>query len=203
VKRIGIIDYGAGNLHSVRKALAYLGAETEILEEAPKTISFNSLVLPGVGNFGPGMEELEKRGFHQFLGEWFREDRPFLGICLGMQFLFEKSEECPSEKGLGFLKGEIRRFADPALRVPQIGWNAVYPADPEDPLFRGIEAGSHFYFVHSYYCVPQDDAHVGSRAFYGLRYCSSVRIGNAFAVQFHPEKSQENGLAMLRNFLNV
>jgi imidazole glycerol phosphate synthase glutamine amidotransferase subunit len=203
VKRIGIIDYGAGNLHSVRKALAYLGAETEILEEAPKTISFNSLVLPGVGNFGPGMEELEKRGFHQFLGEWFREDRPFLGICLGMQFLFEKSEECPGEKGLGFLKGEIRRFADPALRVPQIGWNAVYPADPEDPLFRGIEAGSHFYFVHSYYCVPQDDAHVGSRAFYGLRYCSSVRIGNAFAVQFHPEKSQENGLAMLRNFLNV
>ena len=203
MKRIGIIDYGAGNLHSVRKALAYLGAETEILEEAPKTISFNSLVLPGVGNFGPGMEELEKRGFHQFLGEWFREDRPFLGICLGMQFLFEKSEECPGEKGLGFLKGEIRRFADPALRVPQIGWNAVYPADPEDPLFRGIEAGSHFYFVHSYYCVPQDDAHVGSRAFYGLRYCSSVRIGNAFAVQFHPEKSQENGLAMLRNFLNV
>ena len=89
MKRIGIIDYGAGNLHSVRKALAYLGAETEILEEAPKTISFNSLVLPGVGNFGPGMEELEKRGFHQFLGEWFREDRPFLGICLGMQFLFE------------------------------------------------------------------------------------------------------------------
>lgn len=203
MKRIGIIDYGAGNLHSVRKALAYLGAETEVLVEAPKMISFDSLVLPGVGNFGPGMEELEKRGFHQFLREWFREDRPFLGICLGMQFLFEKSEECPGEPGLGFLKGEIRRFADASLRVPQIGWNAVIPTDPDDPLFQGIKEGSYFYFVHSYYCVPNDDAHIGSTASYGRKYCSSVRFGNAYAVQFHPEKSQANGLTMLRNFLNI
>lgn len=203
MKRIGIIDYGAGNLHSVRKAFNYLGAETEILEEAPDSISFDSLVLPGVGNFGPGMEELEKRGFHPFLREWLNADRPFLGICLGMQFLFEKSEECPGEPGLGFLKGEICRFKDPSLRVPQIGWNAVHPIDKGNPLFKGIADGSHFYFVHSYYCVPKDASVIGSTTSYELEYCSSLWSGNAFAVQFHPEKSQELGLIMLRNFINI
>ena len=203
MKRIGIIDYGAGNLHSVRKAFNYLGAETEILEEAPDSISFDSLVLPGVGNFGPGMEELEKRGFRPFLREWLNADRPFLGICLGMQFLFEKSEECPGEPGLGFLKGEIRRFKDPSLRVPQIGWNAVHPKEKGNPLFKGIEDGSHFYFVHSYYCVPKDASVIGSTTSYELEYCSSLWSGNAFAVQFHPEKSQELGLIMLRNFINI
>jgi len=203
VKKLGIIDYGAGNLHSVRKAFSYLGAETEILEEAPGRISFDSLVLPGVGNFGPGMKELESRGFCQFLKDWFEGGRPFLGICLGMQFLFEESEESPGENGLGFLKGRIRRFDDPSLRVPQIGWNAVFPTAPDDPLFRGISPGSYFYFVHSYYCVPEDPERVGSTAFYGRKYCSSLRMGNAFAVQFHPEKSQKNGLEMLRNFLNI
>lgn len=203
MKRIGIIDYGAGNLHSVRKAFNYLGAETEILEEAPDSISFDSLVLPGVGNFGPGMEELEKRGFRPFLREWLNADRPFLGICLGMQFLFEKSEECPGEPGLGFLKGEICRFKDPFLRVPQIGWNAVYPKEKGNPLFKGIASGSHFYFVHSYYCVPKDASVIGSTTSYELEYCSSLWAGNAFAVQFHPEKSQALGLVMLRNFINI
>ena len=131
------------------------------------------------------------------------EDRPFLGICLGMQFLFEKSEECPGEPGLGFLKGEIRRFKDPSLRVPQIGWNAVHPKEKDNPLFKGISDGSHFYFVHSYYCVPLDASVTGSSTSYGLEYCSSLWAGNAFAVQFHPEKSQELGLIMLRNFINI
>ena len=203
MKKIAIIDYGAGNLHSVRKAFAYLGAEAEILEEAPSVVNFDSLVLPGVGNFGPGMEELEKRGFHPFLRQWLNEGRPFLGICLGMQFLFEKSEECPGEAGLGFLGGEIRRFKDPSLRVPQIGWNAVHPTEKNNPLFRDIEEGSYFYFVHSYYCVPKDASVTGSSTSYGLEYCSSLWAGNAFAVQFHPEKSQELGLIMLRNFINI
>ena len=203
MKKIAIIDYGAGNLHSVRKAFAYLGAEADILLEAPSVVNFDSLVLPGVGNFGPGMEELEKRGFHPFLREWLNAGRPFLGICLGMQFLFEKSEECPGEAGLGFLEGEIRRFNDPSLRVPQIGWNAVFPKEKDNPLFRDIEEGSYFYFVHSYYCVPKNESAIGSTTTYGLEYCSSLWHGNAFAVQFHPEKSQEKGLIMLRNFLNI
>ena len=204
MKKIAIIDYGAGNLHSVRKAFSFLGATTEILEVAPKDKNFDALVLPGVGNFGAGMEELEKRGFDEFVRNWLQEDRPFLGICLGLQFLFEESEECPGRPGLGILQGKIVRFPfDSERKVPQIGWNIVKAKDHANPLFQGLGENPYFYFVHSYYCVPKEKETIASTTCYGPEYCSSIKKGNAFAVQFHPEKSQQIGLTLLKNFLSI
>ena len=200
-----------GNLGSVEKALKYIGSDCVITSDAGVIADASGVILPGVGSYAPAMDELTNRDLITPLIDCAYSGKPLLGICLGMQLMLEGSEENLIERretkgvvsGLGIIPGFVRRFPDNGLKVPQIGWNAVHPKEKNNPLFRDIEEGSYFYFVHSYYCVPENESAIGSTTTYGLEYCSSLWHGNAFAVQFHPEKSQEKGLVMLRNFLNI
>jgi imidazole glycerol phosphate synthase glutamine amidotransferase subunit len=197
---IGIIDYGMGNLGSVVNACRFLRLPAQIIEKPAQMDSCDSLIFPGQGAFGDCMKHLESHGFVEPLKEWIRADRPYLGICLGLQALYEGSEEAPGVTGLGLLTGVVRRFQLPAeLKVPQIGWNQVSQRRPDCPLFRDVPDESHVYFVHSYYAETGSDAVAGETE-YGMRYASVVWMGKAVAVQFHPEKSQQVGLRMLSNF---
>lgn len=198
---IGILDYGMGNLGSVSNACAYLEFDARILSRPEDMASCSAVVLPGVGAFGDCMRHLDEHGFSDPVRDWIAADRPFLGICLGLQVLFEGSEESPEIAGLGVLPGRVERFRiDPSLKVPQIGWNRVRQAQADCPLYPGIPDESHFYFVHSYYVHAADETVVAGETEYGLRYTSGVCRGRMMAVQFHPEKSQKMGLQMLRNF---
>lgn len=197
---IAIIDYDAGNIKSVAKALEYLGEvpvvtrDKEILRKADKVI------LPGVGSFGDAMHKLHEYGLVEVIKEITENKTPFLGICLGLQLLFESSEESPGVKGLGILKGKIVRFSEENnLKIPHIGWNSLsYPK--KGTLFEGIAENSYVYFVHSYYLQAEEDVVVATSE-YGNLIHASVEKDNLFACQFHPEKSSEVGLAILRNFI--
>lgn len=202
--KIGIIDYGMGNLGSVSNACRFLELPAEIISRPEDVSSCAALILPGVGAFGDCMKHLAGHGFVEPIRNWIAADRPFLGICLGLQVLFESSEESPGVTGLGVLPGTVRRFALPeTFKVPQIGWNRVSFRQPDSPLFAGIADGTHFYFVHSYYVDSRDASVVAGTTEYGITYASAVRRGRMAAVQFHPEKSQQAGLALLRNFGNL
>lgn len=197
---IGIVDYGAGNLRSVRKAFDYLSLPNRIVTGPDQMGGVERLVLPGVGAFAAAMEQLADRDLVGPVREWLAADRPFLGICLGMQVLFESSAESPGVSGFGVLRGTVPRFEHP--RVPQIGWNALRE-EGESPLLEGLNGDTFFYFLHSYYCLPADPAVVAGTAEYGIRYAAMVRRGNCHAVQFHPEKSAEAGLALLGNWASL
>ncbi len=196
---IAIIDYGMGNLHSVEKALQKVGAQTAIVAEPEGIKEAEALILPGVGAFGKGMENLHQRGFPQVVREWVAAGKPLLGICLGLQLLFEESEEMGIHEGLGLLPGRVMRFQGP-LKVPHIGWNQIHPVQPS-PILEGITDGSYAYFVHSYYAQPADPTVVLATTDYGVEFASVVGKGNVFGLQFHPEKSQAVGLRILRNFV--
>lgn len=198
---IGIIDYGMGNLGSVANALSFLGVPARIVSESGTLNECQALILPGVGAFGDCMANLRSGGFIEPLREWIGGNRPLLGICLGLQVFCAASEESPDAAGLGVLPGTVVRFAPTADRkVPQIGWNrVVQPPGKTCPLFRGIPDGTYFYFVHSYYLPGAGEWDAG-RTDYGGEYTSAVWRGNVAAVQFHPEKSQQAGLRMLKNF---
>jgi glutamine amidotransferase len=202
---IGLIDYGAGNLRSVQKALLHLGARVELIREPSALAGLRSLVLPGVGAFDDCLHALERQGLARPCLEFIASGRPFLGICVGYQALFERSEEFASRApGLNVFRGKVVRFpARQGLKVPQIGWNQIDLARPDCPLFAGIPSGSHFYFVHSYFPVPADPSIVAAWTDYGARFASAVWRDRVFATQFHPEKSQETGLCLLRNFLEL
>ena len=195
---IGIVDYGAGNLHSVHKAFAFLEKESKILSQPSELEGIERLVLPGVGSFGHAVTELEKREWYVPLREWLTADRPFLGICLGLQLLFESSEESPGQAGLSILSGNCRKFI--VNKVPQIGWNDVH-IKRGSPLFNGIESGDFFYFVHSYHVVPEGEGVVYAETSYGCDYPSVAGSGRIFGVQFHPEKSGDKGLKLLKNWV--
>ncbi|HKG48191.1 MAG TPA: imidazole glycerol phosphate synthase subunit HisH [Pyrinomonadaceae bacterium] len=195
---VAIIDYGVGNLRSVEKAFAAMGCEAIISGDERVLREAERLVLPGVGAFGACMKALKERGFDSLVKERASEGTPLLGVCVGMQLLFDESEEFGSTRGLGLLRGSVRRFAGD-LVVPQVGWNRIHQQQSQ-ALFEGIADGSFCYFVHSFYCEPADDTVVVGETEYGLRYASVVAQGNVCGVQFHPEKSQEVGLRMLRNF---
>ena len=207
---IGVVDYGMGNLRSVSKALESLGFPT-VVSGSPEALSrCAGIVLPGVGAFRDCMKNLRRQGLLPLLADVLGENRPFLGICLGMQVLFSESEEFGRHEGIGFFPGKVVRFpsglreAPPggetcALKVPHMGWNRVDVA-MDHPVFRGIPSGAHFYFVHSYYVEPEDPSIVACRASYGVSFAAAVGKGNLMAVQFHPEKSQGAGLAVLSNF---
>ncbi len=197
---VGVIDYEAGNLYNVGNALQHLGVDYLLTDEPEKVRSAERVILPGVGAARPAMRSLQERGLAQVLSNL---QQPFLGICLGMQLLFEHSEEedCPL---LGVLAGSVRRFDSRCLKVPHMGWNVVEPSgqQKEDPLFEGIAPGSYFYFVHSY-CAPQTAPARLAVTEHGQPFASAVRRGNYWGVQFHPERSGDTGLRLLRNFLEV
>lgn len=207
---IGVVDYGMGNLRSVSKALESVGFAAKVSGSPTELSRCRGIVLPGVGAFRDCMGNLRRQGLLPFLSGVLAEGRPFLGICLGLQVLFSESEEFGRHEGLGFFGGRVVRFpqglsvASPRgeavpLKVPHMGWNRV-EISAEHPVLRGIPDGTHFYFVHSYYVVPEEPAVVACRTSYGIEFAAAVGRGNLLAVQFHPEKSQAAGLALLSNF---
>ena len=201
MSRVAIIDYGVGNLRSVEKAFAATGCAAIVTGEERVLRAAERLVLPGVGAFRACMQNLCARRFDQLVRERVAAGVPLLGVCVGMQMLFESSEEFGETEGLSLLGGRVRRF-DTGLHVPQVGWNNVRQRQPH-PLFAGIADGAFFYFVHSYYCAATDAAVVLGETDYGLSYASIVGRANVCGVQFHPEKSQAAGLRLLQNFANV
>ena len=199
---IAVVDYDAGNVKSVEKALDKLGAK-HVLTSDPEIIkNADSCILPGVGNFGDCMDKLRSRGLDVSLREFAASGKCFLGICVGLQLLFDESEESPGVEGLGILKGKVKKFeSSDEIKVPQIGWNDV--TSVKGRLFEGIDEGTFFYFVHSYYLDAEDKNIVTSKTSYGIDYDSSVESGNVFATQFHPEKSSDAGMKVLTNFLKI
>ncbi len=196
---ITLLDYGAGNVRSVINAIESLGETVKPVKTGEDILAADKLVFPGVGAFGSMMSILEREGFIKPLLQYLREDRPFLGICLGLQALFEYSEEAPDVKGLGFLKGRVKRF-DNGLAVPQIGWNGIKVRQPSG-LFNGLSGDEKVYFVHSYHIDPEDSSVVLTHTDYGYEYASSIKKGSVLATQFHPEKSGKTGLRIFDNFL--
>lgn len=198
---IAIVDYGIGNLASVQKAFTKIGAEAKVTSSPNEIAGAARVILPGVGAFGKAAEHLAEHGFVEPVRKAISVGKPFLGICLGMQLLFEASEEAPGVKGLGLFKGNVKRF-EGVTKVPQIGWNKVRQAKPS-PLFASVPEAAYFYFVHSYYVAPQDRATILALADYGGEYAVAVGKDNVWGVQFHPEKSQAWGLALLKNFAEL
>ena len=200
---IGIIDYDAGNIKSVEKALAYIGEETIVSRDPEVLLKADKAILPGVGSFGQAMENLHRYNLVPVIKDMVKNNTPFLGICLGLQLLFERSDETPGVEGLGILKGEILRIPDqPGLKIPHMGWNSLkYPN--EGRLFRGIPEDSYVYFVHSYYLKAEDESIVTATTEYSTLIHASVESGNVFACQFHPEKSSDVGIQILKNFVEL
>lgn len=200
---IAIIDYDAGNLKSVEKALTYLGEESVITGDARTILEADKVILPGVGAFGDAMENLQKRELDKVIKEVCMKNTPFLGICLGLQLLFESSEESPQAEGLGILKGQILRIPDKeGLKIPHIGWNSL-TLQHQGRLFEGLEEHPYVYFVHSYYLKAEEEQIVKAVTDYSTCIHASVEKGNIFACQFHPEKSSSTGLKILKNFAGL
>jgi glutamine amidotransferase len=199
---LAVIDYGAGNLRSVMHALGYLKAENVQLVQQPEQMQGASkLILPGVGAFGAGMQQLHAQGLVEPIREAVASGIPYLGICLGMQFLFDYSDEMGHHEGLGILKGKVTRFpAFDDLKVPHMGWNTL-EVQRESALLSNLPENPYAYFVHSYYCVPDDSTDILISVDYGIPFTAAVERANVYGVQFHPEKSQQLGLQILRNFL--
>ena len=202
---IALLDYGSGNLRSVWKALVNVGGDVRIVEHPRELADARAVVLPGVGAFDDCLLALQRQELLAGVRDFIGTGRPFLGICVGYQALFEKSEEFNScAPGLGIFPGKVVRFSGQGgVKVPQIGWNQLEIVRPDCPLYRGIASGSYVYFVHSYYPQPADDTIVATRTSYGETFASSVWRDNVFATQFHPEKSQQVGLRLLRNFVEL
>ena len=200
---IAIIDYDAGNIKSVEKALISLGEDIVITRDAQTILSADGVILPGVGAFGDAMDKLHSYGLVEVIKQCVAQNTPFLGICLGLQLLFESSEECPGVEGLHILDGKIVRIPDaPGLKIPHIGWNDLsFPN--KGRLFEGIDEKSYVYFVHSYYLQAADEGIVTATTEYGTTIHASVEKGNVFACQFHPEKSSAVGLKILENFIQI
>lgn len=199
---ICVIDYGMGNLRSVSKALEKLGERIEVSGRPETLEKAEKIVLPGVGAFGDGSHELQNRGLFDPLRETLLREKPFLGICLGMQLLFEESEESPGAKGLGIFRGRVQRFRDALVKIPHMGWNEMKLRESKAPAFRDLPPRSFFYFVHSFYPVPEENSNVLGTCEYGSEeFAAFVGKGPIWASQFHPEKSQDAGLQILRNFI--
>jgi glutamine amidotransferase len=204
---IAIVDYGMGNLRSVHKALERAGCEAQVTSDPQEVEDASKIILPGVGAFRDCMHNLEELRLLEPVISSIVAGKPFLGICLGLQLLFEESDEFGIRQGMGVLPGRVTRFpndiqdpeTDQPYPIPHMGWNTV-EIKKNSPLFAGIEDGSFFYFVHSYYAVPQDPQDIAATTPYGIEFASAVQRANIFAVQFHPEKSQALGLQLLRNF---
>jgi glutamine amidotransferase len=202
-RMIQIIDYGMGNLRSVQKAFEKLGHEAAICTDPSALAGADRVVLPGVGAFRDAISQLREQGFVGPLLDYIESDRPLLGICLGLQLLFDVSYEDGEYAGLGVIPGQVVRFtSEPGLKIPHMGWNGLDITCP-NPLLAGIENGDHVYFVHSYYVVPHDQQVIAATTTHGRPFVSMIARGNLFATQFHPEKSQQVGLKLLQNFATL
>jgi glutamine amidotransferase len=206
---VGIVDYQMGNLRSVAKGIEKVGGRV-IVSSDPEELSLAShLILPGVGAFGDAMRELNQRDLIPWIKDWIASDRPFLGICLGMQLLFDNSEEGGLQPGMSVLPGRVVRFDNDSFpgnehrKIPHMGWNRVQSRIANDPMLSSISHHPYVYFVHSYYVVPDDPRVTWLSCDYGQEFCAAVRVGNMLATQFHPEKSQTEGLQILKNFLTL
>ncbi|ASM40451.1 imidazole glycerol phosphate synthase subunit HisH [Campylobacter sp. RM12327] len=202
---IGIIDYGAGNLQSVRNALDFLGQKCEIINDPNLVCKFDRIILPGVGAFGDAMQKLRANNLDESIKEFIKSGKPFLGICLGMQLLFEKSDEFGENLGLGVIKGEVIRFDenkfDKKLKIPHVGWNCVN-FKKSNAITKNLNSSIYFYFVHSYHVVPKEDC-VLATSEYGYEFVSAICKDNIIAFQPHPEKSHKNGILIFRNFMEM
>ena len=200
---IAIIDYDAGNIRSVEKAMQFLGEEPVVTSDRDVILSAEKVILPGVGAFGDAMGKIRGYGLEKVIQDTVEKGTPFLGICLGLQLLFERSDESEGVPGLGILQGEILRIPDREdLKVPHIGWNSLaYPS--QGTLFQGIPEGEYVYFVHSYYLKARDERIVKASTEYGVTIHASVEKDNVYACQFHPEKSSQIGMKILQNFVNI
>lgn len=202
MNRVGVIDYGGGNLQSVLNVLKFFGHEGTLVSAPADLESVDRLIFPGVGAFGDCVDDLDRKALRDPIVDWLAADRPFFGICLGYQVLFERSVESPGKKGLGVFEGEVIRFDEShGLKIPHMGWNEVVPTEADFALWQGTPDPLHLYFVHSFYPEPADETLVNSRTEYGSAFASSIGRGNMFACQFHPERSQDAGLQLIRNFL--
>ncbi|MBU0628945.1 MAG: imidazole glycerol phosphate synthase subunit HisH [Nanoarchaeota archaeon] len=198
---IAVIDYGAGNLKSVTNALDFIKARYKVTSSAEDIKKADKIIFPGVGAFGDCVSSLKKKKIFDVLKKEIVK-KPFLGICLGMQVLFESSEESSGIEGLGLFKGKVRKFQSKTLKIPQIGWNSINVMKKSE-LLKGVADGSYLYLVHSYYADPDDEKIVLTKTSYGIDYCSGIADGNVFGVQFHPERSGEIGLRILKNFVGL
>lgn len=200
--RVGVVDYGGGNLRNVLNVLKFLEHEGSLVSAPGDLDSIDRLVFPGVGSFGDCVLELDRKKLREPIMDWINSDRPFFGICLGYQVLFERSQETPEVKGLGIFSGEVVSFqAKDGLKVPHMGWNEVVATHPDFYIWRETPEPRHLYFVHSYYPLPEDPSLIASTTQYGDDFASSISRGKTFAGQFHPERSQETGLKLINNFL--
>ncbi len=201
--KVGLVDYGAGNLRSVANALRELGVGHAVVTDPAGLADCSHLVLPGVGSFGDCMARLAERRLVDAIRAWVGDGKPYFGICLGYQILFESGEESPGVSGLGLLRGTVRRFQEsPGCKIPHMGWNAATPVTPGAGPWAGLGDDPYFYFVHSYFPQPVDESVIAARTTHGEdRFASAVETGSLFACQFHPEKSQDAGLTLMRNFL--
>ena len=201
---IAIVDYQMGNLRSVQKALEHVGYQAEVTGDPEKVSRADKVILPGVGAFGDAIHELTARNLSEPIVEAINVGKPFLGICLGLQMLFDVGLEGGEHAGLGVLRGEVDKFSiQPGLKVPHMGWNRVSIQQPNCPLLKDVPEDAHFYFVHSYYCKPSDASVNWLTCDYGIEFCASIWKDNLFATQFHPEKSQKDGLQILKNFAEL
>lgn len=200
---IAVIDYETGNLGSVSKALESLGAKVKVTQKSSDLKKADKIVLPGVGAFKDAMSALGNLGLIEPLKDAIAAKKPYLGICLGLELLFDESEEGGSSGGMGILKGDVIKFRDPLLKVPHIGWNQLNKKRADCPLFKGINDDAFFYFVHSYYVRPRDKEIIAAVTDYGCDFTSMVWKDNIYAVQYHPEKSQQAGLKFLENFIKL
>lgn len=201
MKQAGIIDYGAGNLSSVRTSLLAAGHEARLVRTEEDLDGVTHLILPGVGAFGDCSRALHEQGLAGAIRNWVAADKPFLGICIGYQILFESSEETPGAAGLGIFRGHVRRFSDCGLKVPHMGWNNISLTDAADPIWEGMGSSPYFYFVHTYFPEPVDSSLAAAHCTYGDTFTAAIRQGRLIATQFHPEKSQILGIKLLTNFM--
>ena len=202
--KIAIIDYGMGNIHSVSKAIELCGAKPVVTNKKSEINSCQRIVLPGVGAFDDAMAELEKQGLVSVIKEQLKNRKPFLGICLGMQLLFETSQEAKNKEGLGILKGQVIKFsAKSGQKIPHMGWNNFGGVSADCSLLKGISAKDQVYFCHSYYPAPVDKTIIAATCDYGVEFACVLAKDNIYGVQFHPEKSQTIGLKIIRNFVEV
>jgi len=201
--KVGIVDYGRGNIRSVENAFLAIGADVTLITQPEEMENITHLVVPGQGEFGDCAANLKKQGMFGPIQQWAADDKPYLGICVGYQLIFENGEESPDAEGLGILSGSVKRFPDVGLKIPHMGWNSVKLTDPSHPLWKDMPEDPFFYFVHSYYPKPASQEHVAATCDYALPFAAAVIRGNLIATQFHPEKSQHNGLQLLRNFLAI